>query len=179
MSEAIPTEFAFEAEATASILDQLDYFQVLKVNTDASIAELRAAFHRESRTWHPDRLFHVPDEQLKERVNRVYKRITEAWTILRDERMRAKYLEDISGPQRERKLRWTEESEQERKRAREEEVGTTPNGRRYYAAGTVDLQAGRAESALRNFKAALVYEPQNERYRAAIEEAQRLAAQAS
>jgi len=163
--------FAIEAEAVANLLDSLDYFQVLKVDRNASPAELKAAFYRESRLYHPDRVFHVDDPALKANVHRVYKRVTEAWSVLRDEEKRRKYLADISGPQREQKLRWTEESEVERKRAREEEVGSTPNGRKFYAAGMAAVEAGRFDEALRNFKAALMYEPQNARYREMAEQA--------
>lgn len=168
------TIFAVEAEAVAGILDSLDYFQVLKLPHGASAAEIKAAFHRESRVYHPDRYFQLDDEQLKATVHRVYKRVTEAYSVLRDDAKRAKYLADVSGPNRLRKLRWTEESEAERKKAREEEIGTTPNGRRFYGAGLVDLGAGRPDAALRNFKAALMYEPNNPRFKEKAEEAQRL-----
>ena len=163
--------FAIEAEAVTGLLDSLDYFQVLKVERTATTAELKAAFYRESRLYHPDRVFHVEDPALKANVHRVYKRVTEAWSVLRDEEKRRKYLADVSGPMREQKLRWTEESEVERKRAREEEVGATPNGRKFYAAGVAAVEAGRLEEALRNFKAALMYEPQNARYKEMAEQA--------
>ncbi|WP_373049184.1 J domain-containing protein [Vulgatibacter sp.] len=174
MNEALIT-FAIEAEAVAGLLDGLDYFQVLKVEKTASVGELKAAFYRESRQYHPDRVFHVDDPALKANVHKVYKRITEAWSVLRDDEKRRKYLADVSGPQREQKLRWTEESEVERKKAREEEVGTTPNGRKFFAAGVVALDAGRLDEAVRSFKAALMYEPQNPRYKEKAEEAQRRA----
>lgn len=164
--------FAIEVQAVVGLLPGLDYFQVLKVERDASLAEIRAAFHRESRQYHPDRFFHLDDAELKANVHRIYKRVTEAWSILRDEEKRQKYLVDVTGPERERKLRWTEQSEAERKREQEEQVGSTPNGRRFFAAGRAALEAGRFEEAQRNLKAALMYEPANERYRAMAELAQ-------
>lgn len=167
--------FAIEVEAVASILDTLDYFQVLKIGPQADAAEVRAAFHRESRRFHPDRVYHLQDAALKANVHRIYKRVTEAYATLRDDERRRKYAADVSGPDRARKLRYTEESEAERKRAREEEIGTTPNGRRFYLAGVAALEAGAIADALRNLKAALVYEPQNPRYREKAAEAQALA----
>ena len=167
--------FAIEAEAVAGLLDGLDYFQVLKVDRGASLAELKAAFYRESRLYHPDRVFHVADDALKSNVHRIYKRVTEAWSVLRDDEKRRKYAADVSGPQRAQKLRWTEESETERRRAREEEIGTTPNGRKYYVAGVAALERQRFDEALRNFKAAQMYEPQNARYKEKADEAARRA----
>lgn len=157
--------FAIEVEAVVQLLDSLDYFQVLKVEKDAPVSEIREAYYRESRRFHPDRFFHLDDSGLKANVHRIYKRVTEAWSVLRDDEKRAQYLADVTGPDRERKLRYTEQSEAERRRAREEEVGSTPNGRRYHAAGVAALEAGRYEEAVRNFKAALMYEPNNARYR--------------
>lgn len=171
---ADPMLLAVETEAIAAILDELDYFQVLKVSHEATAGEIRAAFHVESRLYHPDRWFHLEDEILKARIHRIYKRITEAYAALRDEGIRGRYLADVTGPERASRLRYTEEREWERKKAREEEVGTTPQGRRFYTAAAVDLAAGRVESALRNLKAALVYEPANLLFKEKVEEAQRL-----
>ena len=165
--------FALEAEAVVDLLDALDYFQVLKIERMASIQEIKAAFYRESRGYHPDRVFHLDDAALKANVNRIYKRVTEAWSVLREDEKRKKYLADIAGPQREQKLRYTEASEAERRRSREEEVGATPNGRKFHAAGLAALEAGRYEEALRSSRAALMYEPQNARYRQVADEAQR------
>jgi curved DNA-binding protein CbpA len=156
--------FAIEAEAVVGLLGSIDYFQVLKVEKTASPGEIKAAFYRESRLYHPDRVFHVADPELKANVHRIYKRVTEAWSVLRDDEKRHQYLAAVTGPQREQRLRYTEESEAERRRAREEEVGTTPNGRKYHTAGVAALDAGKLDEALRNFKAALMYEPQNARY---------------
>lgn len=169
------TVFAIEVEAVSGILDGLDYYQVLKVPQDAGASEIKLAFHRESRTYHPDRLFHLDDPELKSRVHRIYKRITEAYSVLREPEMRAKYTADIGGPLREQKLRYDEESESERRRAREEEIGATPNGRKFYGAGMVDLEAGRWEAAVRNFKVALMYEPQNQLFHSRLREADAMA----
>lgn len=168
-----PTLLAIETEAIAAILDELDYFQVLKVPYEATAAEIRAAFHTESRLYHPDRWFHLEDQALKARIHRIYKRITEAWSVLRDEGSRVRYLADVTGPERASRLRYTEEREWEHKKARDEEVGTTPQGRKFYQAALVDLAAGRTDVALRNLKAALMYEPANALYRQKAEEAQR------
>ncbi|AKU90677.1 J domain-containing protein [Vulgatibacter incomptus] len=164
---------AIEAEAVEGILDELDYFQILKIGRDAPLADVKAAYYRESRSFHPDRIHHLADPGLHGRVLRIYKRITEAYSVLRDEVRRAKYLVDVSGPQRAGKLRYDEQSEQERKKAREEELGTTPNGRKLFTAGLAEQQAGRLEAAERSFKMALLYEPSNARFKEKVEEVAR------
>ncbi|HVP68529.1 MAG TPA: DnaJ domain-containing protein [Anaeromyxobacteraceae bacterium] len=161
--------FRIEVETLAGALDHLDYFAILKLQQGASPAEIKAAYHRESRTYHPDRFAALGDEHLRALVGRVYRRINEAYTVLRDDARRAKYLSDLSGPERESKLRFTDADEAEvreaQKRRVEEQIGQTPNGRKFYATAVKDIEAGRWEAAERSLKMALMYEPQNARFR--------------
>jgi len=158
-----------EVEAFAAALDQLDYFGVLKVPQGAGHADVKAAYYRESRAYHPDRFAAHPDPAFRELVGRIYRRVNEAYTVLRDDRKRAKYLQDIAGPERAQKLRFTEADEaqvkEEQKKKIEEQLGQTPNGRKFYAAALVELQAGRWETAQRALKSALMYEPGNARFK--------------
>ncbi len=167
--------FDIETQALAGVLDQLDYFQILKLEQTASPAEIKAAYFRESRTYHPDRFFALPDGDLKRAVGRIYRRINEAWVCLRDDEKREKYLADINGQDRDRKLRYTESSEEELKRDRDALLGTTPQGRAMFQAGLLDLDAGRYAQAAQNFRMARMYEPQNVYFQEKLEEATRLA----
>jgi curved DNA-binding protein CbpA len=157
--------FLIEVQALVAALDELDYFAVLKLPQDASPADIRAAYHRESRAYHPDRFAALPEPVLRDMVGRVYRRINEAYTVLRDDARRRKYAADVSGPDRARKLRFTEADEAEvkdaQKRRVEEQFGQTPNGRKFFAAAQADAQAGRWDAAARALQMALMYEPQN------------------
>ena len=165
-----------QLNALAARLSTLDYFQLLNVATGATPPEIKAAFHRWSRAFHPDRFYQVADKELKHRVNEVYKRITEAYYVLRDDVKRKAYLSDISGPERERKLRFTEAAELETKAAvrkeQEEQIGTHPKGRQFFQAGMADFVAQKWAAAERNFKMALTFEPANPRYKEKLAEAQ-------
>ncbi len=162
-------KFLIETRALAAALEQLDYFGVLQIPQTASPAEIKAAYYRVSRAYHPDRFAAYPDEELRDLVGRVYRRVNEAYTILRDDRKRAKYASDVKGPERARKLRFSEADEaqvkEEQKRRLDEQMGATPNGRRFFAAALVDVQARRWEAAQRALKSALVYEPANVRFK--------------
>src|ERR671936_3223842 len=98
--------FQIEAQALAQVLDELDYFQVLKVAQSASPPEIKAAYYRESRAYHTDRLSTLPASDMKEHIGRIYKRINEAYVCLRDDTKRGKYLADILGPAQQTKLRF-------------------------------------------------------------------------
>jgi curved DNA-binding protein CbpA len=162
-------QFIMEVEQRAAALDGLDYFEVLRVAQTAGAAEVKAAYYRESRAYHPDRFAALPSPALRDLIGRIYRRVNEAYTVLRDDAKRQKYLSDVTGPERAQKLRFTEAEEaavkDEQKKKLEEQLGATPNGRRLYAAALEDVEAERWEAAERALKAALVYEPQNARFK--------------
>jgi curved DNA-binding protein CbpA len=161
--------FRIEVEMLAGALDRLDYFAVLKIEPGVIPAEIRAAYHRQSRTYHPDRYAAVEDDVFRAQVARIYRRINEAYTVLRDDARRRKYSADVAGPDRSRKLRFSEEDEAEvkdaAKRRTVEQMGQTPNGRKFFSSALADAQAGRWEAAERNLRMALTYEPGNERFK--------------
>lgn len=166
-----------ELELRTSQLDSMDYFQILKVTPDAPPAEIKKAFYRESRAYHPDRYYHLASVELKERVNDLYKRITEAYYVLRDDTKRKMYTADVTGAQRAQKLRFTEASEAETKHAakreQEEQIGTHPKGRQFFQTAMNDFNAQRWPAAERNLKMALTYEPSNALYKERLAEVQK------
>jgi hypothetical protein len=170
-----PTPDMAELDRLSTSLDALDYFELLHCEKSASPAEIKRSFYQWSRTFHPDKFFQLTDKVLKERVHEVYKRITEAYYVLRDDRKRVKYLADVAGPEREQRLRFTEAAEVENKTAKkkeiEEQIGTHPKGRQFFQTGMTDFDAGRFAGAERNFKMALTYEPQNAKYKEKLKEA--------
>ena len=166
--------FEIEAQALAQILDELDYFQILKVGQNAAPAEIKSAYYRESRAYHPDKFSALPPSELKDNIGKIYKRINEAYVCLRDDTRRTKYLADVVGTDRQKKLRFVEASEQEMKKEKEQEVGQTPQGRKFFMAGLSDMAAQRFASAERNFKMALTYEPNNPNFKAKRDEAAKL-----
>jgi DnaJ-class molecular chaperone len=166
--------FEIEAHALAQVLDELDYLQILKVGQNSSPGELKLAYYRESRAYHPDRFLQLENIELRDAIGKIYKRINEAYVCLRDDSKRVKYLADISGADRQKKLRFVEASEQELKKEKEQEVGATPQGRKFFMAGLADLAAQRFASAERNFKMALTYEPANVNFKAKRDEAAKL-----
>jgi len=162
-------DFIIEVEGRAAALDTLDYFEVLRLPQGATAQEVKAAYYRESRAYHPDRFAALPSPELRDLIGRVYRRINEAYTVLRDDVKRLRYLADVTGPERARKLRFTEVDEaqvkEEQKKKLEEQYGQTPNGRKMYAQALGDIEAKRWDGAERALKTALMYEPANARFK--------------
>ncbi|OFX18891.1 MAG: molecular chaperone DnaJ [Anaeromyxobacter sp. RBG_16_69_14] len=162
-------DFIMEIEQRAAALDGLDYFEVLRLPQTAGADEVKAAYYRESRACHPDRFAALPSPQLRELIARIYRRVNEAYTVLRDDAKRPRYLADVTGPDRAKKLRFTEVEEtavkDEQKKKLEEQFGQTPNGRKLYASALKDVEARRWDAAERALKTALMYEPANQKFR--------------
>ena len=176
-------EFASEVETLVQILDQLDYFQVLKLEQTATPNQIKDAFHRESRLYHPDRYNALPASALKDNINRIYKRVTEAYVTLRDDVSRQKYAADVNGPERASKLRFTPADEQEareqQKKAQVEQIGTTVKGRQLYQQALRDLEAEKLDAAQRNLKMGLTFEPGNQLFKDKLAEIEAVVREAS
>lgn len=162
--------WAAETKQIAATLDQLDYFQILGAETTASLDELKAQYHALQRNYHPDTFFQSPDTELRAAVMKISKRVAEAYVILRDADKRAKYLRDLAGPERAKKLRFTDQSEVEAKREKEEELGKTPQVRQLVTKAAQAAKAGDHASAARDLKTALLFEKNNELIKKRLEE---------
>src|SRR5690625_2779700 len=62
-----------------------DYYEILGVSRNASRDEIRTAFRRKARKYHPDRNPDNPEAEEK------FKEVREAHDVLRDEQKRAAY----------------------------------------------------------------------------------------
>ncbi len=73
-----------------------DYYATLGVSVGASLAEIKRAYHREARRWHPDR--YVTDEPARyARAERRMRLVTEAYRILSEPDARAAYDTSLRG----------------------------------------------------------------------------------
>lgn len=147
----------------AASIDGLDYFQILNLESAASGQQIRDSYYALARALHPDKFFHIQDVTTKDAVHKIYKRVVESYTILKDEKKRIKYVADISGPNRVQKLRYTEESEAEQKEAAKAavKVAKTPKGDQLYQTALLDMKKGQWEKAYKNIQTAVMFEPSN------------------
>lgn len=76
-------------------LDSLSYYDVFRASPKATYDELRLAFHSFAETFHPDtHRWRHPNEQAA--IGRIYRRGMEAWRVLSDPTMRARYDEAVA-----------------------------------------------------------------------------------
>lgn len=162
--------WAAETKELAASIDQLDYFQVLGVKAESPMQDIKAQYHALQRAYHPDTFYQSPDTVLREAVFRIAKRIAEAYVILRDPVRKAKYAKDVAGPDRAKKLRFTEESEGEVRKEKEQELGKTAQGRQLVQKAMTSQKKGDLAGAARDLKTALLFERDNEGIKARLAE---------
>ena len=157
-----------EIRALAGILDELDYYRLLNLERGAPASEIKAAFHRTSRAYHPDANRDLEPE-LRIEVERISKRVTEAYTVLRDPRRRKAYDDKLGSGDGVR----IQLAEARQKQAKA--TATTPQGQQFLKKAQQDMNRGDYASAARNLQTARTFEPQNEYLKDLLAEAKRKA----
>lgn len=155
-----------EIQALARIVDELDYYQLLEIEPGASSGDVKKAYYKSSRAFHPDANRDL-DAELVLECERICKRVTEAYCVLRDPRRRKVYdARDSAGPRMQ-----LADAQAGHKRAQvEERQGKTPQGRQFFQRAQQDIQRGNPQSAIQNLQMALTFEPNNDGFKAQIEE---------
>ncbi len=175
--ETIDPQKAAALRKLALSLNALDYFQTLSLAQTATPGEIKKAFYRESRTYHPDRFFHLADSQEKRDIGSIYKRVTESYYVLRDDTKRKKYLADLASAERSTKLRYTDATESELKaearKTVEEEFGTNPKARPFFKTAVAEFEKGNLQGSQSALKMGLTYEPGNARFKQMLVDVQK------
>ncbi len=159
-----------EIHALAGLIDELDYYQLLEIGRDAPGSRVKAAYYQVSRRFHPDAHRDLQGADLSA-IEAISKRVTEAYQVLRDPRRRRAYDAHLAEGQGSPRIRLVDAEARAGQQSRAEHEGQTPNGRRFFTQAKQALARGDRETALRNLKMALTFEPGNEHFRRKLEEA--------
>ncbi len=158
-----------EIKALAKLVDELDYYQILEVPRDSPASGIKSGYHAVSRRYHPDANRSLQGE-VRTCLEHVAKRVTEAYSVLRDARRRQAYDGQLAGDDRAVRMQLAEANSRAQKKAMEDHMGTTPQGRRFFTLARSDIERGDRDSAIRNLQMALTYEPDNESFKRKLEE---------
>jgi curved DNA-binding protein CbpA len=157
-----------EIGALAGLLDRMNYYQILKVAPQALPKEIKMAFLSQSREFHPDRYFNVGDEELRTNVTTVFKRIAEAYQVLRNPKHRAAYDKQIA--EAEPRLRF-DFKEQKPPSGAVEATAKNPQAKKFLQMALNCLKKKDYSGAEMNFQFALKFEPNNDTIKKKMEEA--------
>jgi DnaJ-class molecular chaperone len=167
MAELAPTEIT----ALAGILGELDYYQLLHLNSDAKPSDIRQAYHATSRAFHPDsNRFQAPE--IRRAIDEIAKRVSEAYSILRNPRRRKAYDQQVNAKAGVRMQLAQAEAAGSRKQTEARE-GRTPQGRQYFNLASASLRQGDFASAVRNLQTAVTFESDNTFFKEQLAEARK------
>ena len=163
---------AVEIRALSKIIGELDYYQILHLERDASPAALKKAYYATSRTFHPDANRRLEPE-LRQGCDRIAKRLTEAYCVLRDSRRRRAYDKMLGKDEGGVRMQLAEAKAAHARQDSEERQGKTIQGRQYFKKAMQDLEREDTASAIRNLQMALTFESDNDYIKEKLEEARK------
>lgn len=170
---ALPT--TVEVHDLARRIDRVDYYVLLGVARDVGPSELQSRFHLLTRRFHPD-LFHGRDAAMVKAVGAIYRRMNEAYAVLRSPARRERYDAGLTGPAEERAMRLSGDAQDAARRHEATPGATTPVGEYYWTQARLLLknyQGDQAQEqavaeAIRIMHTALLFEPRNQHFHTAL-----------
>jgi curved DNA-binding protein CbpA len=141
-------------------LEQLDYYELLRVQPEASADDIRRAFHVFAMRYHPDRFAGAPDEKV-ERAAQIYRRGAEAYRVLTNPQQRKRYDQLVAAGQ----LRYVDPTASEERALKRAAEGVleakTVRGRPFVQKGLDAEKRGDLQQAKLNYGMALQHEQDN------------------
>jgi hypothetical protein len=149
-------------------LDRLTYYELLGTPRDATARVIQRAFHGLSRHYHPDLFYGVEPERLA-RVGAVFRRINEAYSVLRVAERRRAYDRGLAGPRHHWRLRWSSDE------SSAQAADRVDRGAHYWARAAQRIAIERPPSAppdvdaIRLLRTACALEPEQEQFRRTLD----------
>ena len=158
-----------EIKALIKLMDELDYYQILEVQREAPASGIKKGYYAVSRRYHPDANRTLQGE-VRLALETVARRVAEAYSVLRDAQRRQAYDRQLESNGRAVRMQLAEAKFQAGKKALEDHLGATPNGRRFFTLALADIDRNAIDSAIRNIQMALTFEPTNEFFKQKLKE---------
>lgn len=83
--------FIKKVDGLCENIDGLSYYDILDVKMNTSLSEIKKAYLRAARDFHPDKHHGPPDSSLKDRLTTLFTFLNKAYDTLSDETKREKY----------------------------------------------------------------------------------------
>ena len=166
MSSKLPLEI----QALVKILDDLDYYQLLHLESGATQSDVKKAYFETSRRFHPDANRHL-DKDVSDACMRVSKLVTEAYCVLRDPRRRSAYDAQRESDDDSKRIPLSQARASHVKQESEERQGKTAQGRQFYQKAMQCQKRGDTRGTINHLQMAVTLEPDSEFFRQQLTEA--------
>lgn len=83
-------------ESTHEKIESLGYYGILGVGQRASLAQIKTAYYRAAKKYHPDMHFGCPDDSIKDKLSDIFSYVHAAYSTLSHPQKRQKYEEGLS-----------------------------------------------------------------------------------
>lgn len=147
-------------------LDRYNYYELLNLAPGAPPDDIRTAFHGMASSLHPDKFAQNPDEELREQIYAIYKRITEGYRVLMDHEDRKEYTAGLA--QGKVRLNRTERKVTGPKRV-DADI-KNPQAKKFFNMAKDAERRGDLKNAKVNFKFALDMEGEHEMIKSHMEQ---------
>lgn len=154
MSEDRRAQIRSFVERASAVLDQIDYYRLLSISSAATDDQIRTAYYNLAASLHPDVHGLEVDQAYRSKLTAVFSRVAEAYKVLSDRPMRARYDRELAKGS----LRISMGADVAKKGP---EI-KTPGALKFYKMAQGALRSRDFKSAVMNLKFALQQEPDNE-----------------
>ncbi|MCE5194819.1 MAG: DnaJ domain-containing protein [Nitrospiraceae bacterium] len=89
--QIVDENFFKKVDKIYSSYEREGYYGVLQLNKWADSNEIKKAYYKAAKEFHPDKHLHLKSDSLKEKLNTIFTYITEAYTILANPQKKAEY----------------------------------------------------------------------------------------
>jgi Flp pilus assembly protein TadD len=127
-------------------LGSMTMAELLEVTVESDSETIKKNYYRLAKEFHPDRYFNSTDPSVKMKLTAIFDTLTEAYSTLKDERLRREYFASPAAPTK-------KEADNKAERASEQ-----------FREGVADFKKGNFWGAIDRFKWAAKLEPENANY---------------
>lgn len=156
-----------EVEVVAGMLDDLDYYRILKLKPGAPVGDVERAFAEQSKAFHPDRFFGVRDPKFMRMVTAVFKKVQESYQVLRDPELKKMYDQKMGfrkgkdGTRRKTGHVGKADLEKEKAALDSEELVADKRARKYFDLAQIAKMNRDWNGVVMNLQFAMTYEKEN------------------
>jgi curved DNA-binding protein CbpA len=142
-------------------IEKFNYYELLDIERAATADDVKKAYHAATKRYHPDKHFNDEDVSLKDMTKAIYKRIVEAYMVLKGSQTRKEYDEQLGAYKEEKEIRLKDASDVVQKKDRSEIIFKSSQSRKFFELGMTSFSIGKLNAAKINFQLALKAEPDN------------------